>query len=233
MCGIVGYVGSRPAKEIILAGLRRLEYRGYDRAGSRARRRRDRLDPRGRKPRSSRAGAREAHGSARTPTATIGIGHTRWATHGGVTEENAHPLGCSEPARPSSSTASSRTTSSSGQIIADGATFSLRDRRRGGRAPDRDGLRRAAWRCRARARPPRRPLHLCRHPSRPPRGPRLGALRNADGRRSGQRRELPGLQPGQRSCPRPVGSSTPGNGQVVGDPRLPRCASWRPPTAAR
>ena len=99
MCGIVGYVGERAAQALVLAGLERLEYRGYDSAGisllcdgrldavrsvgnlsrlraavdatpvARARRRR-RCRPR--RPRR-------------------GIGHTRWATHGRVTEENAHP----------------------------------------------------------------------------------------------------------------------------------------------
>src|ERR1039458_5549850 len=95
MCGIVGYVGSRPAEQIILGGLRKLEYRGYDSAGMsllsdgeihavRAVGNLDRLEA---------ALARQpVAATAITRPATIGIGHTRWATHGRVSEENAHPL---------------------------------------------------------------------------------------------------------------------------------------------
>jgi len=97
MCGIIGYVGQRPAEEILLSGLRKLEYRGYDSAGLsligdgeirsvRAVGNLDRLEA---------ALAGEAAGGTATATlarpATIGIGHTRWATHGRVSEANAHP----------------------------------------------------------------------------------------------------------------------------------------------
>ncbi|MGA3361303.1 MAG: glutamine--fructose-6-phosphate transaminase (isomerizing) [Solirubrobacteraceae bacterium] len=96
MCGIVGYVGSRPAQEIILGGLRKLEYRGYDSAGMslladgeiqsvRAVGNLDRLE-------AALAGRPVAAGVPFTRPATIGIGHTRWATHGAVNEQNAHPL---------------------------------------------------------------------------------------------------------------------------------------------
>src|SRR5579862_1089889 len=96
MCGIVGYVGSRPAQAIILAGLRKLEYRGYDSAGISV------LG--GGEIRSVRAVGNLDHlehaleedagvaTATLAPPATIGIGHTRWATHGRVTERNAHPL---------------------------------------------------------------------------------------------------------------------------------------------
>ena len=87
MCGIVGYVGERPCKELLLAGLERLEYRGYDSAGiclingsveitrrvGRVQELRDAVGPNGH-------------------PATLGVAHTRWATHGGVTEMNAHPV---------------------------------------------------------------------------------------------------------------------------------------------
>src|SRR6202162_5723192 len=91
MCGIIGYVGARKAKPLLLNGLRRLEYRGYDSAG---------------------IALREDHGfdyvravgnlqhlvDAAGPNGSVtrhGVGHTRWATHGAVTEQNAHPLvGC-------------------------------------------------------------------------------------------------------------------------------------------
>src|SRR5579871_6710659 len=97
MCGIVGYVGSRPAQEIILGGLRKLEYRGYDSAGMslladgeirsvRAVGNLDRLEEALEEFSAGTATATIA------PEATIGIGHTRWATHGRVSEQNAHPL---------------------------------------------------------------------------------------------------------------------------------------------
>jgi glucosamine--fructose-6-phosphate aminotransferase (isomerizing) len=88
MCGIVGYVGTRQAVPIILDGLRRLEYRGYDSAGIAV------LDG------DDELAIRRASGKLRnleeviraTPLeGTFGIGHTRWATHGRPTEENAHP----------------------------------------------------------------------------------------------------------------------------------------------
>ncbi|WP_306469673.1 glutamine--fructose-6-phosphate transaminase (isomerizing) [Actinoplanes sp. DH11] len=91
MCGIVGYVGNRPALSIVLDGLRRLEYRGYDSAGVAV------IDG-GEVRTGKRAGKlanlekalaeRAADGIA---TGVTGIGHTRWATHGGPTDRNAHP----------------------------------------------------------------------------------------------------------------------------------------------
>jgi glucosamine--fructose-6-phosphate aminotransferase (isomerizing) len=91
MCGIIGYVGTRQAKPLLLQGLRRLEYRGYDSAGI-ALREDDRLD-------YVRAVGNLQHLiDAAGPNGSHshhGLGHTRWATHGGVTEQNAHPLtGC-------------------------------------------------------------------------------------------------------------------------------------------
>src|SRR4029453_15356949 len=87
MCGIVGYVGARDAAPIILDGLRRLEYRGYDSAGVAV------LD--GNALAVRRRPGKIANLEAlieREPLAgTIGIGHTRWATHGRPSEENAHP----------------------------------------------------------------------------------------------------------------------------------------------
>ena len=87
MCGIVGYVGHRPVAPLLLEGLHRLEYRGYDSAGIAV----------------CRDGAIQTRKKAgrvmeldrlvqRQPVeGTIGIGHTRWATHGGVTDANSHP----------------------------------------------------------------------------------------------------------------------------------------------
>ena len=93
MCGIIGYVGQRPCKDLLLQGLERLEYRGYDSAGL-VLREDGELD-------YVRAVGnlqvlKQAAGSNGSQ-ATTGLGHTRWATHGAVTEQNAHPLtGCDD-----------------------------------------------------------------------------------------------------------------------------------------
>src|SRR5512134_1232955 len=102
MCGIVGYVGDRPCRDLLIAGLEKLEYRGYDSAGvsvisdgeidsvravGNLANLREAVEQH----------AAEANGggsvAVAAPPATIGLGHTRWATHGRVTEENAHPHG--------------------------------------------------------------------------------------------------------------------------------------------
>src|SRR3954452_4684255 len=99
MCGIVGYVGKRPVQEILLEGLRKLEYRGYDSAGIsliagddiesvRAVGNLKHLDD----ALAAKVASQSSGGVAlATRPATTGIGHTRWATHGRVSEENAHP----------------------------------------------------------------------------------------------------------------------------------------------
>src|SRR3954463_10710146 len=88
MCGIVGYVGNKQVVPVILDGLRKLEYRGYDSAGVEGVEEARPLD------------IRRAEGKLRNLEeairlkpldGTYGIGHTRWATHGRPTEENAHP----------------------------------------------------------------------------------------------------------------------------------------------
>ncbi|QNA92006.1 MULTISPECIES: glutamine--fructose-6-phosphate transaminase (isomerizing) [unclassified Microbacterium] len=89
MCGIVGYVGPRPSQDILLAGLARLEYRGYDSAGVAV------IDGEGslgmRKKAGKLAVLRDSLADAPLPDGSTGIGHTRWATHGGPTDGNAHP----------------------------------------------------------------------------------------------------------------------------------------------
>src|SRR6185369_1891485 len=111
MCGIVGYVGDKECTPILIEGLRRLEYRGYDSAGVAV------LDP-----------AKEGLTISRVvrcrgklsnlenllrdskPQGRVGIGHTRWATHGRPSDENAHPT--SRAASAWCTTESSRTTRS-------------------------------------------------------------------------------------------------------------------------
>jgi glutamine---fructose-6-phosphate transaminase (isomerizing) len=90
MCGIIGYTGARPAAGLIIDGLRRLEYRGYDSAGVAI------IDP-GRNPPTvvsrceGKIAALAAKLAAEPVSGTTGIGHTRWATHGRPCEANAHP----------------------------------------------------------------------------------------------------------------------------------------------
>jgi glucosamine--fructose-6-phosphate aminotransferase (isomerizing) len=88
MCGIVGYTGPRPAGPILMEGLRRLEYRGYDSAGIAL------VDERGDLFVEKKAGKLDNLATAiadRTPHAAIGLAHTRWATHGRPNDLNAHP----------------------------------------------------------------------------------------------------------------------------------------------
>jgi glucosamine--fructose-6-phosphate aminotransferase (isomerizing) len=87
MCGIIGYIGSKPAVPILLDGLRRLEYRGYDSAGV-ATLADGKIEVR---KRIGRIANLAEMIQAAPPAGTIGISHTRWATHGGVTDDNAHP----------------------------------------------------------------------------------------------------------------------------------------------
>jgi glutamine---fructose-6-phosphate transaminase (isomerizing) len=87
MCGIVGYVGPREAATLLLEGLRRLEYRGYDSAGIAV------VNGDGLKVYKSagKLSNLEKQLAGKMPTGTLGIGHTRWATHGAPTTPNAHP----------------------------------------------------------------------------------------------------------------------------------------------
>ncbi|MEU6749789.1 glutamine--fructose-6-phosphate transaminase (isomerizing) [Spirillospora sp. NPDC046719] len=88
MCGIVGYVGGRPALDVVVDGLARLEYRGYDSAGVA-------VLADGSLATAKRAGKlvnlREAIAEEPPPAGTLGMGHTRWATHGAPNDRNAHP----------------------------------------------------------------------------------------------------------------------------------------------
>ena len=88
MCGIVGYIGKRPAYDILIKGLRRLEYRGYDSAGVAL------VDDTG-KLKVYKAKGKVSDLVAATQekdcSGTVGIAHTRWATHGEPSVRNAHP----------------------------------------------------------------------------------------------------------------------------------------------
>ena len=88
MCGIVGYIGNKQAKDVILDGLKRLEYRGYDSAGISLFNMRQQIfdvyKDQGRVDKLAKS-------VLKSPRSNIGIGHTRWATHGKVNKENAHP----------------------------------------------------------------------------------------------------------------------------------------------
>src|ERR1700721_3165360 len=88
MCGIVGYIGPQSVVPVIIEGLRRLEYRGYDSAGIAVA-----GGPEGLAPRRAPGKLRNLETViANSPIdGSFGIGHTRWATHGRPTEENAHP----------------------------------------------------------------------------------------------------------------------------------------------
>jgi glutamine---fructose-6-phosphate transaminase (isomerizing) len=94
VCGIIGYVGPKKVQPLLLAGLQRLEYRGYDSAGLAL------LEPDGLhyvRAVGNLGNLQNAASSNGRSQATTGLGHTRWATHGGVTERNAHPLtGCDD-----------------------------------------------------------------------------------------------------------------------------------------
>jgi glucosamine--fructose-6-phosphate aminotransferase (isomerizing) len=89
MCGIVGYVGTRGSIEVLLGGLKRLEYRGYDSAGVAV------IDDEGHLGTRKHAGKlgilTDDLAAAPLTDGHTGIGHTRWATHGGPTDDNAHP----------------------------------------------------------------------------------------------------------------------------------------------
>ena len=87
MCGIVGYVGDKSAIDIVIEGLKRLEYRGYDSAGAAV------IGPEGLQIRRAAGRIKILEGILRERPidGPIGLGHTRWATHGRPTDENAHP----------------------------------------------------------------------------------------------------------------------------------------------
>lgn len=95
MCGIIGFTGNQPAKDIIINGLERLEYRGYDSAGI-ALLEDGQFTVRKKTGKVAELKALCADEASDGHAACCGIGHTRWATHGGVTDVNAHPHRCGQ-----------------------------------------------------------------------------------------------------------------------------------------
>lgn len=91
MCGIVGYVGQRPACDIVVDALRRMEYRGYDSSGVALLDGQGGLTVRRKAGRLANLETALAEAGAESPAGATGLGHTRWATHGRPTDRNAHP----------------------------------------------------------------------------------------------------------------------------------------------
>ena len=162
MCGIIGYVGPRECRDLLLEGLQRLEYRGYDSAGLS-------LVANGAvgsvhavgNLQHLRDAVAKTNGHLRGST---GIGHTRWATHGRVTEANAHPhWDTSGRVHIVLNGIVENWTELRDRLARRGRRVHLRDRRRGGRPPDRPALRRRPRRGRpARLQRAARPLRVRR-----------------------------------------------------------------------
>ncbi len=206
MCGIIGYVGSRASKPLLIQGLQRLEYRGYDSAGI-ALLEDDGLEY------VRAVGNLDYLKEAAGPNgsvSTTGLGHTRWATHGGVTEANAHPLTACDDSKLAIvlNGIVENYRELRNELVAGGHTFTsetdaevvahlLED------AYDGDLVAGSARRLRA----ARGALHLRRDPPRPSESPRRRAPADPDGHRVGQRRELRGVEPRRvpvRDAPRAV-----------------------------
>ena len=212
MCGIIGYVGRRPCKDLLLAGLERLEYRGYDSAGialladgtleyTRA------VGP--------LAKLKESAARVDASAAVTGLGHTRWATHGAVTEANAHPLtGCDDAeARHRPQRHRRELPRAEGRPRGRRAHVLLRDRRRDRLAPDRALLHRRPRRGRLEGVPgDGGPFHLRRDPRRP--SPTCSSARGTRRRSSSAsakaRRSWPPTPP--PSSPRRAASTSPPTG---------------------
>ncbi len=148
MCGIVGYVGGRPCRDLLIAGLEKLEYRGYDSAGvsllddghiESVRAVGNLANLRAAVEKAAANGGAVAVAEAE---ATIGLAHTRWATHGRVTEENAHPHGdCSNDIHIVLNGIVENHSELRRELRDARPHLQLRDRRRDRRPPDRAPLR--------------------------------------------------------------------------------------------
>ena len=194
MCGIIGYVGPRECKAAPSPRPRaprvpRLRL-GRDRAPRERRARRTRA------PSATSRSCRARAGDTPSP-ATTGLGHTRWATHGGVTEENAHPLAAEDAEKLAivlngivENYRELRERLNDG-----GSRVLVRDRRRDRHPPDRGALRRRSRRGRApRLLRARGALRVRRDPPRPPGPARRRTPPVPDGRRARRGRDVPRLQ---------------------------------------
>ena len=191
MCGIVGYVGSRPCKELLLQGLERLEYRGYDSAGI--------CLMNGQVDIVRRVGKvsalRDAVGSCGPPgddgPGAHPLGHAR-RRHRGQRAPDRGLRGLGRDRRPQRHHRELR--DAPARALRRGARVPLRHRLRGDRAPDRGVLLRRPGRGRPRGvRPPRRPLRVRRRPPRQPRHPRRRPARLPARRRRGGGRDVHGV----------------------------------------
>lgn len=106
MCGIVGYIGSKEAYPVLIKGLHRLEYRGYDSSGVAMISDEGKLNIYKAK---GKVAALEHFAESKDRSGTVGIAHTRWATHGEPNDTNAHPHASQSAIWPSYTTGRSRT----------------------------------------------------------------------------------------------------------------------------
>ena len=192
MCGIIGYVGQRACKDLLLQGLERLEYRGYDSAGL-ALREDGELDVRARRrqPPGAEARSRLERLAGEDGSRPHALGHPRRRQR--AERAPAHRLRRAQ-ARDRAERDRRELPRAEGVARGRGPRLPHRDRRRGGRPPDRAPLRRRPARGDAPGLPRARgPLRLRRHPPRPSRGARRSAAPVPAARRRRERRDVPRL----------------------------------------
>ena len=147
MCGIVGYVGEQPALDVVVGGLKRLEYRGYDSAGIAIRDDAGDLTVVRRAGKLANLQAALAEADPAELRGTLGIGHTRWATHGAPNDRNAHPqVDCTGAVAVVHNGTLENFTELRDGLEQRGHTLAERDRHRGGRTSDRGAVRRRSRR---------------------------------------------------------------------------------------
>ena len=151
MCGIVGYIGTRPCHGLLIEGLKRLEYRGYDSAGVALMESGEDGQEKGelklRKSIGRVANLEEKSADLADSPATVGIAHTRWATHGGVTDANAHPHTDDQHGICLVHNGIIENYAALKKYLQEHGFAGLqhRDRQRGARSPDRAPRTRATW----------------------------------------------------------------------------------------